>query len=165
MACVVKNIILKLKYFLKRCSLLPFSSSIWGKTRMQVKNDLRCLRQITPIFSTLTRIFSCMLMSSLVYEKCLKCVKAFSSEKKAFDNKHKFGTNYLSRYMRKPTICICENKGADQLRGNREADQRLCFRYRDSTIPLLFKSKLSSLYPASMTVQPGLCRTWSEPKL
>ena len=33
--------------------------------------------------------------------------------------------------MRKQTICICENNGADQLRGNREADQRLCFRYRD----------------------------------
>ena len=31
--------------------------------------------------------------------------------------------------MRKPTICLCENKDADQLRGNREADQRLCFRY------------------------------------
>ena len=39
--------------------------------------------------------------------------------------------------MGKPTICICENKNADQLRGNREADQRLCFRYTDSTIPLL----------------------------
>ena len=39
--------------------------------------------------------------------------------------------------MRKPAFCICENKGADQLRGNREADQRLCFRYIDSTIPLL----------------------------
>ena len=39
--------------------------------------------------------------------------------------------------MGKPTICIGENKGADQLRGNREADQRLCFRYTDSTIPLL----------------------------
>ena len=42
--------------------------------------------------------------------------------------------------MGKPTICIGENKGADQLRGNREADQRLCFRYTDSTIPLLSKS-------------------------
>ena len=29
------------------------------------------------------------------------------------------------------------NKVADQLRGNREADQRLCFRYTESTIPLL----------------------------
>ena len=36
--------------------------------------------------------------------------------------------------MRKPTICICENKSADQLRSNCEADQRLCFRYMDSTI-------------------------------
>ena len=39
--------------------------------------------------------------------------------------------------MRKPAFCICENKDADQLRGNREADHRLCFRYTDSTIPLL----------------------------
>ena len=42
--------------------------------------------------------------------------------------------------MAKPTICIGENKGADQLRSNCEADQRLCFRYSDSTIiPLLLK--------------------------
>ena len=39
--------------------------------------------------------------------------------------------------MRKPDFCICENKDADQLRGNREADLRLCFCYIDSTIPLL----------------------------
>ena len=26
----------------------------------------------------------------------------------------------MSRIMRKPTICICENKDANQLRGNRE---------------------------------------------
>ena len=45
--------------------------------------------------------------------------------------------------MRKPAFCICENKDADQLRGNREADQRLCFRYTDSTIPLLPKSEIS----------------------
>ena len=38
--------------------------------------------------------------------------------------------------MRKPAFCKCENKDADQLRGNREADQRLCFRYINSTIPL-----------------------------
>ena len=31
--------------------------------------------------------------------------------------------------MRKPAFCICENKAADQLCGNRTADQRLCFRY------------------------------------
>ena len=44
----------------------------------------------------------------------------------------------------KPTICIGENKDADQLRGNREADQRLCFHYTDSTLPLLLKSEISS---------------------
>ena len=64
--------------------------------------------------------------------------------------------------MRKPAFCICENKDADQLRGNREADQRLCFRYLDSMIPLLSKSKISSLWPSSVAVQPGLCRTRSE---
>ena len=37
--------------------------------------------------------------------------------------------------MGKPTICLGKNKGADQLRSNCEADQRLCFRYSDSTIP------------------------------
>ena len=57
---------------------------------------------------------------------------------------------------------ICENKDADQLRGNREADQRLCFRYTYSTIPLLPTSEISSLSPSSLIVQPGLCRTWSE---
>ena len=52
---------------------------------------------------------------------------------------------YLSRVVRKPGFCICENKDADQLRGKREADQRLCSRYIDSTIPLLSKSEISSL--------------------
>ena len=48
--------------------------------------------------------------------------------------------------MRKPTFCICENKDADQLRGIREADQRLCFRYIDSTIPLLPKYYINTNY-------------------
>ena len=48
--------------------------------------------------------------------------------------------------MRKPDFCICENKDADQLCGNREADQRLCFRYSDSTIPKLPKSEILWLY-------------------
>ena len=64
--------------------------------------------------------------------------------------------------MRKPAFCIFENKDADQLRGSREADQRLCFRYTDSTIPLLSKSEISILESSSVAVQPGLYRTWSE---
>ena len=59
--------------------------------------------------------------------------------------------------MRKPTFCIWENKDADQLRGYREADQRLCFRYIDSMISLLSKSEISRLKPSSVAVQPGLC--------
>ena len=54
--------------------------------------------------------------------------------------------------MRKPDFCICENK---------DADQRLCFRYTDSTIPLLPKYEITSVL-ASVTVQPGLCGTWAE---
>ena len=66
---------------------------------------------------------------------------------------------HLSHNMGKPTICIGE-KDADQLRSNREADQRLCFRYLDSRIPHLLKSEISSfssflcLY-RSVCVGPG----------
>ena len=67
--------------------------------------------------------------------------------------------------MGKPTICLGENKGADQLRSNCEADQRLCFRYSDSTVPLLLKSEISSFLLFSVTVQLGLCRTRSKTTL
>ena len=65
--------------------------------------------------------------------------------------------------MRKTAFCICENKGADQLHSNCEADQRLCFRYKARTIPPLSKSKISGLKPSSVLVQLGLCRTCSKP--
>ena len=54
----------------------------------------------------------------------------------------------MSRIMRKTDNCLCENKAADQLCSNCEADQRLCFRYIDSTIPplLIPKFKASSLF-------------------
>ena len=60
--------------------------------------------------------------------------------------------NDLSRLIRKKkkkkkkkTICICETKGANQLRRICEADQRPCLRHTESTIRLLSKSKISSL--------------------
>ena len=60
----------------------------------------------------------------------------------------------------KTGFLICENKDADQLRGNRKADQRLCFRYMDSTNPLpSIKYEISSPQSSSVVVQPGLCRT------
>ena len=43
------------------------------------------------------------------------------------------------RHEKTVFFCICENKDAD----HREADQRLCFRYTDSTIPLLPKYEIS----------------------
>ena len=52
---------------------------------------------------------------------------------------------FMSLVVRKPAFCICKNKDADQLCGDREADQRLCFRYTDSTIPRPPKSEISSL--------------------
>ena len=67
--------------------------------------------------------------------------------------------------MRKPTICIGENKAADQLCSYCSTDQHLCFRCKDNTILLLLKSEISSFSPASVTVQLDLCQTWSEPKL
>ena len=68
----------------------------------------------------------------------------------------------LSRIVSKPAFCIYENKDAAQLRGhsgNREADQRLCFRYIDSrpTIPLL--SKIRNFKPLAILYG---CRAWFE---
>ena len=57
--------------------------------------------------------------------------------------------------MRKLDVCLCENKGTDQLRGNQEADQRRCFHYSDSTVP---KDSSTFLW----LQQTHLCRTWSE---
>ena len=62
----------------------------------------------------------------------------------------------------KTSFSQCKNKGADQLRSNCEAYQHLCFCYSDSTIPPLLIAKISSLSPASVTVQSGLCQTCSE---
>ena len=73
--------------------------------------------------------------------------------------------NNNSLCVRKPTICMGENKDADQLRGNREADQRLCFRYTDSTFPPLLIPKFSRFWVSSVTVQAGLCWTWSETQI
>ena len=63
--------------------------------------------------------------------------------------------------MRKPAFCICENKDADQFRGNREADQRLCFRYTDNTTLFFLNPKFQKsshllwLY-SPICVGPGL---------
>ena len=57
--------------------------------------------------------------------------------------------------MRKLAFCICEKKNADQVRGNLEADQRLCFPYIDNTIPLL--PKYENLKPPAILCG---CTAW-----
>ena len=68
----------------------------------------------------------------------------------------------MSRVKENQHFAYAKNKDADQLRGNHEADQPLCFRYKDSRIPLLPKSEIPSLQLSYVVVQPGLCRTWLE---
>ena len=46
--------------------------------------------------------------------------------------------------MRNPAFCIFENKDADQLGSDCTAEQRLCFRYTDSAIPLLTNLKFQA---------------------
>ena len=62
----------------------------------------------------------------------------------------------------KTGFLICKTKAEDQLCGYRTADQRFCFRYTDSTIPLLPKSIFSSLKPSLEALQTGLYWTCSE---
>ena len=42
------------------------------------------------------------------------------------------------RHEKTGFLVYAKNKNTDQLRGSREADQRLCFRYIASTVSLLF---------------------------
>ena len=89
---------------------------------------------IFPFYSLLPKDLAVQnFLSSLHLKLC--CVAAVES----------LPIHHLGLVMRKPAFRICESKDADQLRGNREADQRLCFRYTDSTIPLLSESEISSL--------------------
>ena len=77
----------------------------------------------------------------------------------------KFEKIHMSRHTRFLTICLCENKDADQLCSNCTADQHLCFHYTDSTISLLLISKISSFYPDSEAVKADLCQTWLETQI
>ena len=64
-------------------------------------------------------------------------LNAVETELDLFTNEPRREKTNILQHMRK-------NKGADQLRSNCEAGQRLCFRYMDSTIPLLSKFKSSN---------------------
>ena len=68
---------------------------------------------------------------------------------------------HMSRDMSKLDFCLYENNGADQLRSNCKADQRLCFCYTTRPIPLLLISEISSFYPSSVAAQAGLWHSLS----
>ena len=57
---------------------------------------------------------------------------------------------------------ICENNYADHLCNDCTANQRLCFHFTDSTIPLFLESEISSFLPSFVTVLASLCWPWSE---
>ena len=83
----------------------------------------------------------------LVHNTCLALEKyemncqIFCDISKAFDRVWHRISQYMRRVMRKPAVGICEIKGTDQLHSNCTAEQRLCFRFIDSTNPLLYKAK------------------------
>ena len=52
--------------------------------------------------------------------------------------------------MRKPDFCKCENKDAD----NREADQRLRFRYTDSTMLLVIFCGCTARFVSDLSETP-----------
>ena len=61
-----------------------------------------------------------------------------------FDMRFRFKHDTLNRRDFKYESS-CEKTGFLHICENKDADQRLCFRYKDSTIPLLPKSEISSL--------------------
>ena len=75
---------------------------------------------------------------------------------RTYDGRNVSVKSQMSLVMRNPAFCICENKDADQLRGNLEADQRLCFRCSLSYLHTKFQasSHLQWLY-SPVCVGPG----------
>ena len=68
----------------------------------------------------------------------------------------------MSHIMRELDFCKYKNKDVDQLCSKCTADLHLCFRSMDNTMSLLLISKISSIKHSSVTVQIGMCQTWSE---
>ena len=99
-----------------------------------------------------------------------------------FALKQRSRVHIIEPHHEKTNICTCENKDADQVCGNHEANQRLCFRYMDSKIPLLSKSEIfcsctawfvfdqvgnhnvSFLMTRLISEQAWLCRTCRSPE-
>ena len=107
----------------------------------------------TPKKDTHVKIKHFMLGITIINKMLMFCAKAQYQTSIIKMNEHRSkdvtsdnadGIYNLSLRMKNPTICICDNKDADQLCSNCTADQCLCFRHTDSTIPLVIISKVSS---------------------
>ena len=59
--------------------------------------------------------------------------------------------------MGKPTICIGENKGADQLRGNREADHAFVFATRIVQFLFYLNPKFQASSPFLTCLNSSVC--------
>ena len=129
---------------------------IWG-TEKKIQNPFILI--ISDLYILLS-VNSCNLYQNEILLTCLFVSVTYNIA--VFNASMTTSYMHMSRVMRKTDFCLCKNKGADQFHSKCEADQRLCFRYTDSTISLLLKSKISSFWPASVTVQVDLCQTWSE---
>ena len=68
----------------------------------------------------------------------------------------------MSHVMRKPVYSICEQQRRRSACASAQSDQRLCFRFLDSTVQLISISEISSRHLVSVAAQAGLCLTWSE---
>ena len=63
--------------------------------------------------------------------------------------------------LKKLAFLICENKGTDQLRGNRAADQSFCFAHKQVVKSLNFLNLKFQASNPPVVVQPRQCWTWS----
>ena len=126
----------------------PWSSQVWRhgqvltlyrsescKRRLKGTVPGRPLGMVTQICPAYRRRYLYFSIASPVGPLAIILCTVMSVTPKSFELRHE-KTNVFHIY---------ENKDADQLRGSREADQRLCFRYIDKAIPLLSKSEISSL--------------------
>ena len=99
------------------------------------------------------QVLQCHLRGKAGFLRCNKSRLEFEIDRLRA-NKHIYThLPQLSRVIRKPDFCICENNDADLLHSDRAADQCLCFRNIDSAIPIR-NLQLQAVY-SPVCVQPG----------
>ena len=114
-------------YFLQNVLFIGrYTQSYFHTEALNIITYVTCGRNtITTVTNNISNIFIYM---SQAMGKCVLRHMNNKGTKQPFHQCSLISTFLIAaRVMRKPTFCICKNKDADQLRGNRETDQRLCF--------------------------------------